>query len=64
MPFWQNVVIQLFSQAVFWAVLIIGIICGIGVVLSFALGVAFALLITVAPGWFVKLEVVAKNNKK
>lgn len=61
MPYWQNVLIQLLSQAVFWTVLIVGIMSGAGVVIGFALGAVLALLIAVVPGRFAKLEVVSKT---
>jgi hypothetical protein len=62
MPYWQNVLIQLLSQAVFWTVLIAGIKSGAGVVIGFALGAALALLVAVVPGRFAKLTIVSENK--
>jgi branched-subunit amino acid ABC-type transport system permease component len=61
-PTWQNVLVQVIGQVVFWATLLYGISSGWGgAIAGFIVGAVLALLIATIPGYFAKLEVTKKR---
>ena len=63
-PFWQNALVQILGQVVFWATLFLSIKSGIGgVVVGATVGFVLAMLIAMIPGLFAKLEEIKVPTK-
>ena len=58
-PHWQNILAGVLAQGAFWAALLFGFTAGFGgIVVGALVGVAVAMLITIVPCFFAKLEVL------
>ena len=62
-PRWQNILVQIIGQIVFWVVLLTGISAGMwGAIVGGMIGAIIAILIALIPGLFAELEVMPKKN--
>ena len=62
-PRWQNIMVQILGQIVFWVSLLYGINLGLhGVIIGGITGAVFALLIALIPGYGAELEVISKSK--
>ena len=62
-PRWQNILVQILGQMVFWSVLLTGISAGMwGAIVGGMIGAVFAIMIAFIPGFFAELEVIPKKD--
>lgn len=62
-PRWQNILVQIVGQVIFWAAVLIGIRNGVpGALVGGAIGAMIAMLIAMIPGWGAELEQIPKKR--
>lgn len=62
-PRWQNIVVQLIGQLVFWSSLLIGISAGLQqAIIGGVFGAIIALVIALIPGIFAELQVITRKD--
>jgi hypothetical protein len=64
-PRWQNILVQILGQFVFWAMLLTGLRLGLlSAIAGGIIGAFIAMLIALAPGLFAELEVLPTKDAR